>query len=156
MEREDLPEVIRRYLTAHNAGDASASAALMTPDARVTDDGKTYDGLPAIERWLNRAASEYTYTTTCLGAAQDGPDRWTVTQRLDGKLPRQHDRPPLRLHARRWTDQQAGHRSLIPYPAAARTVGRGSDCGPRHGRGPQCAGRMPNSRGRDDTHGTDR
>ncbi|MFE1198718.1 nuclear transport factor 2 family protein [Streptomyces olivaceoviridis] len=87
VERDDLPEVIRHYLTAHNAGDTSASAALMTPDARVTDDGKTYDGLPAIERWLNRAASEYTYTTTCLGAAQDGPDRWTVTQRLDGNFP---------------------------------------------------------------------
>ncbi|MCX5097061.1 nuclear transport factor 2 family protein [Streptomyces sp. NBC_00365] len=87
VERDGLPEVIRRYLTAHNAGDASASAALMTPDAEVTDDGRTYAGLPAIERWLNRAASEYTYTTTYLGATQDGPDRWTAIQRLDGDFP---------------------------------------------------------------------
>lgn len=87
VERDGLPEVIRRYLTVHNAGDASASAAFMTPDAQVTDDGKTYDGLFAIERWLNRAASEYTYTTTYTGAAQEGPDRWTVTQRLDGNFP---------------------------------------------------------------------
>ncbi|WP_175609336.1 nuclear transport factor 2 family protein [Streptacidiphilus griseoplanus] len=87
VEHDGLPDVIRRYLTAHNAGDASASAALMTTDAQVTDDGKTYDGLPAIERWLDRAASEYSYTTTWLGAAQHGPDRWTVTQRLDGDFP---------------------------------------------------------------------
>ncbi|MPY30179.1 nuclear transport factor 2 family protein [Streptomyces adustus] len=87
VEHDGLPEVIRRYLTVHNRGDASASASLMTPDAHVTDDGKTYGGLPAIERWLDRAASEYTYATTCLGAAQDGPDRWTVTQRLDGDFP---------------------------------------------------------------------
>ncbi|MEU1202356.1 nuclear transport factor 2 family protein [Streptomyces sp. NPDC005813] len=87
VDRDGLPEVIRRYLTVHNAGDASASAALMTPNAQVTDDGKTYDGLPAIEQWLNRAASEYTYTTTYVGAVEDAPDRWTVTQRLDGNFP---------------------------------------------------------------------
>ncbi|MER6085248.1 nuclear transport factor 2 family protein [Streptomyces sp. NPDC001833] len=87
VEPGGLPEVIRRYLTVHNVGHASAAAALMTPDAQVTDDGKTYDGLPAIERWLDRAASEYTYTTTYLSAAQDAPDRWTITQRLDGNFP---------------------------------------------------------------------
>ncbi|MGW2034658.1 nuclear transport factor 2 family protein [Streptomyces sp. NPDC001811] len=87
VDRDRLPEVIRRYLAVHNAGEASASAALMTPGAQVIDDGKTYDGLPAIEGWLDRAASEYTYTTTYLGAARSGPDRWTVTQRLDGDFP---------------------------------------------------------------------
>ncbi|MGW2712067.1 nuclear transport factor 2 family protein, partial [Streptomyces sp. NPDC001356] len=65
VDRDRLPEVIRRYLAVHNAGEASA-AALMTPGAQVIDDGKTYDGLPAIEGWLDRAASEYTYTTTYL------------------------------------------------------------------------------------------
>jgi len=87
VEHDGLPDVVRRYLTAHNAGDGSASAALMSADAEVTDDGRTYTGLPAIERWLDRAASEYTYTTTYLGAVHDGPDRWTVTQRLDGNFP---------------------------------------------------------------------
>lgn len=87
VERNALPEVVRRYLTAHNAKDAAASAALMTPDAQVTDDGHTYTGLPAIERWLDRASSEFTYTTTYVGAVRNGPDRWTVTQRLDGDFP---------------------------------------------------------------------
>lgn len=87
VDRDALPDVIRHYLDAHNAGDAAASAALMTPDAQVTDDGRTYNGLTEIEKWLNRAASEYTYTTTYLGAAHDRPDHWTVTQRLDGDFP---------------------------------------------------------------------
>ena len=83
----DLPEVIRGYLTVHNAGKGAAAAALMTPDAQVTDDGRTYAGLPEIERWLDRAASEYTYTTTYVGAEQHSPERWTITQRLDGDFP---------------------------------------------------------------------
>lgn len=87
VSRDALPDVIRRYLDVHNAGDAAASAALMTPDAEVTDDGRTYNGLPEIEKWLNRAASEYTYTTTYLGAEQDRAAQWTVTQRLDGDFP---------------------------------------------------------------------
>jgi hypothetical protein len=86
-DHTDLPETIGEYLTAHNAGNAAASAALMTPDAHVTDDGQTYIGLPAIEQWLDRAASEYTYTTTYLGAVRHQPDRWTITQRLDGDFP---------------------------------------------------------------------
>ncbi|MBY8882913.1 nuclear transport factor 2 family protein [Actinacidiphila acidipaludis] len=87
VDRDALPDVISRYLTAHNAGDGQASAALMTADAQVTDDGRTYDGLPDIQRWLNRAASEYTYTTTYRGAVRDAADHWTITQRLDGNFP---------------------------------------------------------------------
>jgi hypothetical protein len=87
VERGDLPGPVLRYLDAHNAGDAAACAALMAPDVQVTDDGRTYDGPAAVEAWLGRATSEYTYTTRYLGAVQDGPDRWTVTQRLDGDFP---------------------------------------------------------------------
>lgn len=82
-----LPGVIREYLTVHNAGQGSAAAALMTPDAQVTDDGRTHAGLPEIERWLDRAASEYTYTTTYIGAERHSPEQWTITQRLDGDFP---------------------------------------------------------------------
>ncbi|WPB88684.1 nuclear transport factor 2 family protein [Streptomyces malaysiensis] len=83
----DLPDVVKRYLTAHNEHDVKTASAALTPDATVVDDGRTYEGIPAIERWLNRAVSEYTYTTTFLGAEQDGPDRCTVTQRLEGNFP---------------------------------------------------------------------
>ncbi|MCD9588421.1 MULTISPECIES: nuclear transport factor 2 family protein [Streptomyces] len=83
----DLPDVVKRYLTAHNEHDVKAASAALTPDATVVDDGRTYEGIPAIERWLGRAVSEYTYTTTFLGAEQDGPDRCTVTQRLEGNFP---------------------------------------------------------------------
>ncbi|MER8160951.1 nuclear transport factor 2 family protein [Streptomyces sp. NPDC094472] len=83
----DLPDVVKRYLKAHNEHDLPAVSATLTPDATVTDDGRTYKGIPAIERWLDRAASEYTYTTTLIGAERDGPDRYTVTQHLEGDFP---------------------------------------------------------------------
>ncbi|GAA1695745.1 nuclear transport factor 2 family protein [Streptomyces yatensis] len=83
----DLPDVVKRYLKAHNEHDLPAASAALTPDATVIDDGRTYEGIPAIERWLDRATSEYTYTTTLIGAEQDGPDRYTVTQRLEGDFP---------------------------------------------------------------------
>ncbi|WP_405577294.1 nuclear transport factor 2 family protein [Streptomyces sp. NBC_01190] len=83
----DLPEVVQRYLKAHNERDTAGASATLTEGATVVDDGRTYEGIPAIEQWLDRAASEYTYTTTFLGAACDGPDRCTVTQRLEGDFP---------------------------------------------------------------------
>ncbi|WP_327367022.1 nuclear transport factor 2 family protein [Streptomyces sp. NBC_01217] len=83
----DLPDVIKRYLKAHDERDTSAASAALTPDATVVDDGRTYEGIPAIEQWMNHAASEYTYTTTPIGAAYDSPDHYTVTQRLEGNFP---------------------------------------------------------------------
>ncbi|MFE5162248.1 nuclear transport factor 2 family protein [Streptomyces sp. NPDC056697] len=87
IDATDLPDVVKRYLKAHNEHDAPAASATLTPDATVIDDGRTYQGIPAIERWLDRATSEYTYTTTLIGAEQDGPDRCTVTQHLEGDFP---------------------------------------------------------------------
>jgi hypothetical protein len=83
----DLPGTIRRYLRAHNAHDAQAATAELTPEATVTDEGRTYRGVPAVAEWLTRAASAYTYTTALVGAAYDGPDRYTVVQHLEGDFP---------------------------------------------------------------------
>ena len=83
----DLPNVIKRYLKAHTERDTPAASATLTADATVVDDGHTYEGIPAIEHWLTSAASEYTYTTTLIAAENDGPDRYTVTQRLEGDFP---------------------------------------------------------------------
>ncbi|WP_327292952.1 nuclear transport factor 2 family protein [Streptomyces sp. NBC_01198] len=87
IDTDDLPDVIKRYLEAHTARDASGATRAMTPQATVTDEGRTYRGAPEIEAWLNRATSEYTYTTTLLGAEQAGPDRYTAIQRLEGDFP---------------------------------------------------------------------
>ncbi|KMS86064.1 hypothetical protein ACZ91_38625 [Streptomyces regensis] len=83
----ELPDVVQRYLKAHSARDAVAAAATLTAEATVTDDGRTYRGRAAVEQWLDRAASEYTYTTELLTARKDAADHWTVTQRLRGDFP---------------------------------------------------------------------
>ncbi|MFD5025989.1 nuclear transport factor 2 family protein [Streptomyces sp. NPDC058373] len=83
----DVPDAVRRYLRAHTARDLPVAAATFTPDATVTDDGKTHQGLPAITDWLGRTSTEYTYTTTLVGAERDGADRCTVAQHLEGDFP---------------------------------------------------------------------
>jgi hypothetical protein len=83
----DLPEVVRRYLRAHDARDSATAAATFTPEATVTDDGRTHQGSAAIGRWLDRSSSEYTYTTTPVGAERHDPDRYTVVQHLEGDFP---------------------------------------------------------------------
>ncbi|MBP8532570.1 nuclear transport factor 2 family protein [Streptomyces sp. MK37H] len=87
LDATDLPDAVKRYLKAHNEHDVSAASTALAPDATVVDDGNTYEGIPAIERWLDRATSEFTYTTTFLGAEHEGPDHCTVTQRLEGDFP---------------------------------------------------------------------
>ncbi|GIH27707.1 hypothetical protein Aph01nite_60170 [Acrocarpospora phusangensis] len=53
----------------------------------MTDDGKTYQGVAEIERWLNRAASEYTYTVELIGAERLGAADYVATQHLEGNFP---------------------------------------------------------------------
>jgi hypothetical protein len=83
----DLPEVVGRYLRAHDVRDIATATAALAPEATVTDDGRTYQGPAAIGRWLERTSSQYTYTTTPVGAERHGPDRYTVVQRLEGDFP---------------------------------------------------------------------
>ncbi|OPF81123.1 DUF4440 domain-containing protein [Streptomyces antioxidans] len=87
LDAADLPDTVKRYLKAHNERDVATASATLAPDATVVDDGGVYEGIPAIEQWLARATSEFTYTTTFLGAEREGPDRCTVTQRLEGDFP---------------------------------------------------------------------
>ncbi|MFJ6725394.1 nuclear transport factor 2 family protein [Streptomyces sp. NPDC091281] len=82
-----LPEAITRYLTGRAAKDAPAAAPAFAPHGTVTDDGRTYEGIKAITRWLGQTDTEYSYTTTLTGAERDAPDRYTVHQRLEGNFP---------------------------------------------------------------------
>ncbi|WP_017983392.1 nuclear transport factor 2 family protein [Amycolatopsis methanolica] len=75
----ELPPAIRDYL-------AGPSAAGFTPDAVVTDDGRTYRGRDEIDGWLRRAATEYQYTATLMGVSPAAGE-WTVTQHLTGEFP---------------------------------------------------------------------
>ncbi|MFD7876906.1 nuclear transport factor 2 family protein [Streptomyces sp. NPDC059766] len=82
-----LPEVITRYLGAHRVRDTATALGAFHPDATVTDDGKTHQGAPAIETWLTRSASEYTYTTELTEAWKTDPDHYVATHHLEGNFP---------------------------------------------------------------------
>ncbi|WP_183091669.1 nuclear transport factor 2 family protein [Streptomyces radicis] len=83
----ELPETVTRFLAAHRVRDTPTALALFAPDATVTDDGATHTGGADIARWLDRAASEYTYTTELTGARHEGDDRWMATHHLAGDFP---------------------------------------------------------------------
>lgn len=82
-----LPGVVTEYLTAHRERDSHAAITAFTHDATVTDDGETYTGAAAIESWLNRSASEYTYTTVLTGVHSIDASHYTAVHRLEGDFP---------------------------------------------------------------------
>ncbi|MFF2513454.1 nuclear transport factor 2 family protein [Streptomyces sp. NPDC058086] len=84
---DTLPEVITRYLTAHRAHDTAVAIATFIQDATVIDDGNTYQGTAAIERWLNRSATEFTYTIDLTGAERTDARHYTATHHLEGDFP---------------------------------------------------------------------
>ncbi|MEW2315041.1 nuclear transport factor 2 family protein [Streptomyces bauhiniae] len=84
---EALPEVITGFLAAHRAHDTATALGFLRPDTTVTDDGRTYRGIPEIEAWMNRAAGEYTYTTELIGAQRADADQYVATHHLEGDFP---------------------------------------------------------------------
>ncbi|MFG2376848.1 nuclear transport factor 2 family protein [Streptomyces sp. NPDC048504] len=84
---DDLPEVITRYLAAHRAHDTTTAVTKFTDDATVIDDGNTYRGSAAIERWLDRAATEYTYTIELTHAQETDTAHYIATHHLEGNFP---------------------------------------------------------------------
>lgn len=83
----DLPEVIVRYLGAHDRRDTDAALATFSSDAVVVDDGHEYASPDEIRGWLARASTQFTYTRTFAGAEAVAPDTWLVTNRLEGNFP---------------------------------------------------------------------
>ncbi|MFE7779170.1 nuclear transport factor 2 family protein [Streptomyces sp. NPDC057445] len=82
-----LPDVITRYLDAHREHDTVRAVTAFTGDATVVDDGRTYDGTEAIEEWLNRSSSEYTYTIGLTRAHRTDDTHFVATQHLEGDFP---------------------------------------------------------------------
>ncbi len=82
-----LPDVIQRYLRAHDARDTSAALATFTHDATVTDDGDTVGGHQQIRGWLGKAASQFTYERTLLEVTSPGSDEWVALNNITGNFP---------------------------------------------------------------------
>jgi len=86
----EVPHAITAYQAAHDRRDVATALAQFDLAARVVDDGRTYDGISGVESFLRNAASEYTYTRTLVTAEEVGPDRWRVTNHLEGNFPGGH------------------------------------------------------------------
>lgn len=84
---ELLPEVVRQYQDAHDRHETDIALSAFTPDARVIDESREYRGSARIRHWLETAASEYTYTRTCISAEALTPDTWRIVNHLDGDFP---------------------------------------------------------------------
>lgn len=82
-----LPEAITTYLSTHEVRDTEGSLRCFTGDATVTDEGHDHTGPDAIREWLDKAASEYTYTTTLTAAGRIDVDRFVATHHLEGDFP---------------------------------------------------------------------
>lgn len=83
----ELPDIIAAFQRAHDDHDTDAAIATFVEDATVVDDGRTYTGVAEIRTWLDRAASEYTYTRTLTGVDDHGDGTFTVRNHLDGDFP---------------------------------------------------------------------
>lgn len=84
---DQLPAIIRNYLTAHKARDVDTAIGAFTPTAVVVDQGETFQGTSDIMRFLREAGAEYTYTTELVGAERVDDTRWVVTNRIEGDFP---------------------------------------------------------------------
>ncbi|RFC78032.1 nuclear transport factor 2 family protein [Streptomyces sp. AcE210] len=84
---DTLPEVITRYLNAHHTHDTATAMTAFTRDATVIDDGNTYDGTEEIKAWLDRTATEFTYTIHLTDAQQTDATRYIATHHLEGNFP---------------------------------------------------------------------
>ena len=59
-----LPKPIAEYFAAEQAGDAAQLARCFVPDGVVHDEGGTFTGSVAIERWNAVARAKYHHTVT--------------------------------------------------------------------------------------------
>jgi len=82
-----VPQSITAYQAAHDRRDVATALALFDGAARVVDDGRTYEGISGVEAFLRNAASEYTYTRSLVTAEEVEPDRWRITNHLEGDFP---------------------------------------------------------------------
>jgi len=81
-----LPKPIEAFVRAGNAGDVESISDCFVPNATVRDEGRYYEGLPAIKAWQARARKKYNYTMTPLElSTTDGTA--ILKARLTGDFP---------------------------------------------------------------------
>ena len=82
----DLPKPVAAYFAAEQAEDAGALARCFAADGVVRDEGGTFRGTDAIERWNAAARAKYHHTVVPLNVtARDGAT--VVVARVAGDFP---------------------------------------------------------------------
>jgi hypothetical protein len=81
-----LPKPIATYVGAENDDDMTKLAECFAHDAVVRDEGRTFEGLAAIEEWKTQAKKKYQHTVEPLAyvPTQVGG---VLTMRLTGNFP---------------------------------------------------------------------
>ncbi|NEK85083.1 nuclear transport factor 2 family protein [Blastococcus saxobsidens] len=82
-----LPALIQGFLAAHTARDADTAIGAFTPDAVVTDEGRTFRGTEEILGFLRHSGSEFSYTTELTGAERIDEEHWVAVNHLEGNFP---------------------------------------------------------------------
>lgn len=109
MNALNLPDPIAAYFCADREGPA-AVARCFTPDAVVTDEGRSHAGRDAIGRWHAAAKRAFPYTVEPLAiACADGVHR--VTARVRGTFP---GSPVVLHHAFRVADGRIASLEIAP------------------------------------------
>ena len=83
----ELPEPIRGFLSAHVARDADTAIRSFTPDAVVTDEGRTFRGTAEVLGFLRHSGSEFDHTTELTGARRVDDHHWVAVNHLAGDFP---------------------------------------------------------------------
>ena len=82
----NLPRPIAAYFAADDKGDGIGVSMCFTENAVVKDEGHTYQGRAAIERWKADASPKYQYRCEPF-ACEQKEGVTTVTSRLTGNFP---------------------------------------------------------------------
>ena len=82
----NLPKPIAAYFAAEKAGDAGALAGCFANNGVVHDEGGSFTGRAAIERWNATARAKYHHTVVPLSAT-DGDGAVVVLCRVAGEFP---------------------------------------------------------------------
>ncbi|MFC7489117.1 MULTISPECIES: hypothetical protein [unclassified Knoellia] len=83
----ELPTTIQKFLAAHAAREADAAVRSFTEDAVVVDQDERYAGSAQVLDFLQRAGSEFTYTTELVTARRIDASQWAVVNRIEGDFP---------------------------------------------------------------------
>jgi hypothetical protein len=81
-----LPPPLDAYLNAETTSDTASLANCFAANAVVRDEGRTIEGLEAIQAWKKDTKARYQYSVEPLNLSQDGA-AVTMRVRLTGAFP---------------------------------------------------------------------